>query len=160
MIDCDLTLDGGTSTRVLPPCAYSYRTFEWYTAIGSIKRIIYQHSIQRDPSPCRANSELCGIGGLPRGSDRSLHIARLGLAAFPQQLSLPFSGFVQTDGSKPKSDSGERQYDSEARNDGLVVVVKLDPFKPSLAEQKRSSKEGGAVMLFVVVGGWLYQARS
>lgn len=88
------------------------------------------------------------LPGFYRDIGPQLH--RRGIA---KMLELPFTGPPELIGSEPKTDCRDAEYDSEPGNYGLVVVVSLDPFKPSLAQKKSSSEEGGAVILIIVVVG-------
>jgi hypothetical protein len=106
---------------------------------------------------------LCGFGGLPCDGNGILHVAGLSKSGCAQHFELPFPSLPKVDGGEPQADGGDAQHNREGRHHGLVVVIALDPLKPSFAKQKRPSKEGGAVIL-IIVGGlfvvlWLYQAK-
>jgi hypothetical protein len=70
-----------------------------------------------------------------------------------RQHSLPFASFPEPNGCPPKPDGREGQNNGEPGDNGLVVVVSLDELKPPLREKKHSSREGGAILLVIVVGG-------
>lgn len=106
------------------------------------------------------------FGALPKSRDLlgylfelsgAVEIRRIGFRFKMGELSL--AGLIEAYGGQPETDGGNAQYDRKGSYDGLVVVLSLDPLKPSFAEQKRSSNEGGAVILIIVVGGLLIVLR-
>jgi hypothetical protein len=117
-----------------------------------------------------ANAIFSGVRALSQGRDLlgyllelscSVKIRSLGFRFNMGELSAPR---LDRDLWWPVTDGRYSQDDCERSYNGLIVVVALDPLKPSFDEQKRSSKEGGAVILIIIVGDlfvvlWFYQAQ-
>jgi hypothetical protein len=81
-----------------------------------------------------------------------------------QMTKLPFSGFPKPIGGQPQAYRRDSKDYRESSDNSLVVVVALEDIRPALESQKRPGKEGGAILMFIIVGGlltvlWLYQAR-
>lgn len=98
------------------------------------------------------------------GLDRNIS-PQLPLGGVLSQVSLGLSSAPKTMGDDPEADGGYRENYRKSGNNRLVVVVVLDPLKPAFEHDKRASKEGGAVLMFIVIGGlltvlWFYKARS
>lgn len=100
----------------------------------------------------------CGSSGVRRaigGSDRRLHVAGLSSSAFAQQPKLFLTSSPELIGGQPEADGRDSQNNGKRGDDGLVVVVMLDPMVSAVKSQERPGKEGGAILMVIVIGGQL-----
>jgi hypothetical protein len=140
----------------------------WRLAGVARNKIDYwnQH-FQNERDAGRFDTDICPCLGLSDSSrliHGGFHVAGLSRRAVAEDFELLFAGSPKVDSRQPQPDCGYRQNYGEGSDNSLVVVVALDPIKPAFKAEKGSSKEGGAIMMFIVVGGlltvfWFYQAR-
>jgi len=96
---------------------------------------------------------LCGIGGFFSGRDGRLHVAGLLLPTGRNQFHLALASPPKPHGSEPKANGRNGENDRKTGHDAFVVRFN-EVVQPSKKDD-RTRAEGGALFLFIVIGGLL-----